>query len=196
MDGESPRSSDPGLAITDLAKLITVGGWPAQQGLSVENAARATRDYLTQIAQVDVGRVVGTWRDPERVSRLLRSLARNVATEVSMTTLVADTGGNDDPLAGNTVSDYLNVLERLMVIENQPAWGPHLRSKAIVRTSAKRHFVDPSLAVAAMSANPERLMSDLNLLGLLFESLVVRDLRIFAQPLDGSRVSLPRQQGS
>ena len=91
----------------------------------------------------------------------------------------------DGPLARNTIADYLNVLERLMIIEDQPAWAPHLRSKAILRSSARRHFVDPSLAVAAMAASPQRLLSDLSLLVLLFESLVVRDLRVFAQPLDG-----------
>jgi len=91
----------------------------------------------------------------------------------------------DGPLARNTIADYLNVLERLMIIEDQPAWAPRLRSKAILRSSARRHFVDPSLAVAAMAARPQRLLSDLSLLGLLFESLVVRDLRVFAQPLDG-----------
>jgi len=112
-------------------------------------------------------------------------LARNVATEVAIKVLAADAGGSDGPLSRNTVVDYLDVLERLMIIENQPAWAPHMWSKAILRSLAKRHFVDPSLAVATMTGSPARLLLDLNLLGLLFESLVVRDLRIFAQPIDG-----------
>ena len=122
------------------------------------------------------------------MGQLLASLARNVATEVSASVLAADAGGAEGPLSRNTVADYLDVLERLMILESQPAWAPHLRSKAILRSSHKRHFVDPSLAVAALGARPERLLRDIELLGLLFESLVVRDLRVLAQPLDG-RVS-------
>jgi len=185
MEGQSPRSRDPGLTVSDLANQITVGGWPAQQQRSVKEAARGARDYLDQIRQVDVGRVAGGWRDPERMGRLLKSLARNAATEVAITVLAADAGGADGPLSRNTVAAYLSVLERLMVIENQPAWSQHMRSKAVLRSSVKRHFVDPSLAVAALGGSPTRLLGDLNLLGLLFESLVVRDLRVFAQPLGG-----------
>lgn len=183
--GEPPRSDDPGLSVADLADRITVGGWPAQVGRPVTDAGRAARDYLEQIRQVDVSRVAGSRRDPGRVERLLRSLARNTATEVAITVLAADAGGGDGPLDRHTVAEYLNILDRLMVIEDQPAWAPHLRSRANLRTSPKRHFVDPSLAVAALGAGPERLLADLNLLGLLFESLVIRDLRVLAQPLDG-----------
>ena len=185
MQGQQVRSVDPGLTVTDLADRITVGGWPAQYARSIEDGARAARDYLEQIRQVDVGRVAGSWRDPGKMGQLMKSLARNVATEVAITVLATDAGGADGPLARNTVADYLAVLERLMIIEDQPAWAPHLRSKAVLRSSSKRHFIDPSLAVAALAASPKRLMDDLNLLGLLFESLVVRDLRVFAQPLDG-----------
>ncbi len=185
MNGQPARSPDPGLTVADLADRITVGGWPAQQGRPIVDASQAARDYLEQIRQVDIGRLAGHWRDPVKVGRLLTSLARNVATEAAITVLAADVGGFDGPLAWNTVADYLNALERLMIIEDQPAWAPHMRSKATLRSSAKRHFVDPSLAVAAMGGSPARLLRDLNLLGLLFESLVVRDLRVFAQPLDG-----------
>ena len=183
--GEPPRSDDPGLAVSDLADRITAGGWPAQQGRRVADASRAARDYLAQIREVDVSRVAGSRRDPARIERLLRSLARNTATEVAITVLATDAGGADGALGRHTVAEYLTILERLMVIEDQPAWAPHLRSRANLRTSSKRHFVDPSLAVAALSAGPDRLLADLNLLGLLFESLVIRDLRVFAQPLDG-----------
>jgi len=185
MNGQPPRSVDPGLTVSDLANRITVGGWPAQQERSVTDAAQSARDYLDQIRQVDVGRVTGSSYNPTKMGQLLKSLARNVATEVAIKVLATDAGGSDGPLSRNTVVDYLNVLERLMIIENQPAWAPHMRSKAILRSSAKRHFVDPSLAVAAMTGSPARLLLDLNLLGLLFESLVVRDLRVFAQPIDG-----------
>jgi hypothetical protein len=186
--GEAPRSDDPGLAVSDLADRITAGGWPAQQGRRVADASRAARDYLARIREVDVSRVAGSRRDPARIERLLRSLARNTATEVAISVLATDAGGADGAdgaLGRHTVAEYLTILERLMLIEDQPAWAPHLRSRANLRTSSKRHFVDPSLAVAALSAGPERLLADLNLLGLLFESLVIRDLRVFAQPLDG-----------
>lgn len=185
MQGQPPRSVDPGLTVTDLAERIAIGGWPAQQNRPIAAAATASRDYLEQIRQVDFGRVAGGSRDPAKVGRLLKSLARNVATEVAVTVLAVDSGGDDGPLARNTVADYLNVLDRLMITEDQPAWAPHLRSRATLRSSAKRHFVDPSLAVAALAADPSRLLTDLNLLGLLFESLVIRDLRVLAQPLDG-----------
>lgn len=183
--GDPPRSDDPGLTVADLADRITSGGWPAQHDRRAARAARAARDYLEQVRQVDVSRVAGSRRDPARIERLLRSLARNTATEVAITVLAADAGGGDGPLDRHTVAEYLNILDRLMVIEDQPAWAPHLRSRANLRSSPKRHFVDPSLAVAALGAGPERLLGDLNLLGLLFESLVIRDLRVLAQPLDG-----------
>jgi predicted AAA+ superfamily ATPase len=107
-----------------------------------------------------------------------------VATPVASTRLAADAGGADRALDTDTVRDYLSALTRLMILEDQPAWAPHLRSRSILRRSATRHFVDPSLAVAALRATPDRLLGDLNLLGLLFESLVVRDLRIYAQAAD------------
>lgn len=185
LSGEPPRTDDPGVAVADLADLIAAGGWPAQHGRRVADAARAARDYLEQIRSVDVPRVAGSRRDPARVGRLLQSLARNSATEVAVSVLAADAGGADGALDRHTVAEYLTILDRLMITEAQPAWAPHLRSRANLRTSPKRHFVDPSLAVAALGAGPERLLADLNLLGLLFESLVVRDLRVLAQPLDG-----------
>lgn len=186
LDGEAPRSPDPGLSVDDLAIRITVGGWPALQGLSADDARRAVRDYLDGITLTDVYRVDRKRRDPANVRRLLASLARNVATHTSARTLAADVSGSDSDgsMKYETVIDYLDVLTRLMIVEDQPAWAPHLRSKARVRSAAKRHFVDPSLAVAALGATPERIASDLNLFGFLFESLVVRDLRVYGQHSD------------
>jgi predicted AAA+ superfamily ATPase len=134
---------------------------------------------------VDVQRLDGRRRDPQRLGALLRSLGRNVATEVSLATLAADAGGADGPLDSRTVAHHLLALERLMVLENQPAWRPHLRSKAALRQAPRRHFCDPSLAVAALGGSPDRLLKDLEWLGLLFESLVIRDLRVLAQALAG-----------
>lgn len=182
--GFPPASSDPGLTVTDLAERITIGGWPAQQGASVRAAMSAARDYLEQVRQVDLGRLDGPKRDPRKVEAVLRSLARNTATEVANSVLAADAGGSEG-LHRGTVSDYLDALERVMVIEDQPAWAPRIRSRARLRRAPKRHFTDPSLAAAALGAGPERLLADLNAMGFLFESLVVRDLRVLSQPLGG-----------
>lgn len=193
LDGGMSPGADPGLTAADLAEEVAIGGWPGLRGRGVPDVLLAVRDYLDEIARVDIGRVNGH-RDPGRVRRLLASLARNVATHASATTIARDTGGVDGALKDDTVREYIGTLERLMVIENQPAWAPHLRSKHRLRTAPKRHFVDPSLAVAALGATPDRLLGDLNLLGFLFESLVVRDLRIYAQAAD-AQVSQYRDSG-
>jgi predicted AAA+ superfamily ATPase len=182
--GEPPRSPDPGIVVKDLAERVAVGGWPANHSRTVEHALRATRDYLDEIRRADVSRLDGIRRDPNRLARLLRSLARNVGTYAADTVLGADAGGAEGPLKPDTVREYLDALDRLMIVEDQPAWAPHLRSRSISRKAAKRHFVDPSLAVAALRATPERLLADLRLLGFLFESLVVRDLRVYSQAAD------------
>jgi predicted AAA+ superfamily ATPase len=182
----APNSPDAGLTVTALAERIVAGGWPGLVGRSVSQAGQAVRDYLGEIRRVDVGRVDQSSRDPEKVGRLLRSLARNVATSATATTLATDVGGSDDALKDDTVRDYLVALERLMIVENQPAWAPHLRSKSLLRQAPKRHFVDPSLAVAALGATPARLLEDLQWFGCLFESLVVRDLRVYAQAADAA----------
>lgn len=184
LEGRLHSCPDPGLTVADLAEEVARGGWPGLRKRGIPDALRAVRDYLAEIARVDVSRVDGSQRDPARVTRLLASLARNVATHAAATTLARDTGGADGPLKDDTVRDYLGALERLMVVEDQPAWAPHLRSSHRLRTAPKRHFVDPSLAVAALRATPDRLLGDLNLLGFLFESLVVRDLRVYAQACD------------
>jgi uncharacterized protein len=194
LEGRVSASADPGLTVSAVAEEVALGGWPGLRGRGVQDGLLAVRDYLDEVARVDIGRVDGAQRDPNRVARLLASLARNVATHAAMTTLAEDTGGPDGPLKDDTVREYLGALERLMVVEDQPAWAPHLRSKHRLRTAPKRHFVDPSLAVAALRATPDRLLRDLNLLGFLFESLVVRDLRIYAQAAD-AQVSQYRDSG-
>lgn len=184
--GVPSRSRDSGLRVAEIAERVAVGGWPGPRKLSIEQTLRWVRDYLEEIRRVDIGRVDATRRDPEKVGRLLRSLARNVATTVAVTTLGADAGGSDGAIKDDTIRDYLEALERLMIVENQPAWAVHLRSKSILRTAPKRHFVDPSIAVAALRATPSRLLRDLNLFGLLYESMVIRDLRIYAQAADAA----------
>ena len=182
--GQAAKASDPGLSVADLSECVAIGGWPGNLSLGTQPSLAAVRDYLEEIRRADVVLVDGVHRDPERIGRLLRALARNVATEVSATTLAEDAGGADGSLSDDTVRDYLTALQRLMIVEDQPAWNTHLRSKSVLRKSPKRHFVDPSLAVAALRATPERLLEDLEFFGFLFESLVVRDLRAHAQAAD------------
>lgn len=184
LDGAPSDSPDPGLTVAAIAERVAVGGWPGHRGRTVGQSLQALRDYLDEIRRVDIVRVDRTRRDPQKVGRLLSSLARNVATTVAVTTLAADTSGADGALKDDTVREYLTALERLMIIEDQPAWAPHLRSKSILRSAPKRHFVDPSLAVAALRATPDHLLRDLHLFGFLFESMVTRDLRVYAQAND------------
>ncbi len=182
---EPARASDRGMDLRGLADRVCAGGWPGFRRLDAAAAARAVRDYLAEVRRVDITRVDGVRRDPALVGRVLRSIARNVSTEATLRTLSRDAVGGDDASPHvETVRSYLGALERLMVVEDQPAWAPHLRSKAVLRRSAKRHFADPSLAAAALGASPDALLRDVELLGLLFESMAVRDLRVYAQPLD------------
>jgi uncharacterized protein len=186
LEGGRAQAGDRGIRLAELTEAIARGGWPALQELPVQAAMESVADYLEEICRTDINRVDGVRRDPTRVRRLIRSLARNVATPVAMATLAADaTDSGDHPLKKHTVSEYLSALERLFIVEDQPPWEPHLRSRSILRKSRKRHFVDPSLAVSALGADPPGLLRDLNLLGFLFESLVVRDLRIYSQARRG-----------
>lgn len=182
--GERFEVADPGLDLQGLAEAICRGGWPAFRDLAMPEALRRVRDYLGEIPRADMQRV-GQRHRPERVTRLIESLARNVATTVTARTLAGDASRPEDPISDEAVADYLASLTRLFVVEDQPAWQPHLRSRYRLRRAAKRHFVDPSLAVAALRAGPDDLMRDLEFTGLLFESMVVRDLRVHAQALDG-----------
>ncbi len=181
LDAEPQSAADPGLTVADVTVELATGGWPGFRGLTTTQGLSAVRDYLGEIQRVDIGRVDDRRRDPDRVARLVRSLARNVATHAAATTLAADTGGAGGPLKDDTVREYLTALERLMIVEDLPAWSPQMRSRTALRSAPKRHFVDPSLAVAALDSTPERLLGDLKTLGFLFESLVVRDLRVHAQ---------------
>jgi uncharacterized protein len=183
--GESGTASDPGLTFQELLSALCRGGWPAHLSLSLDSALQAGRDYVHDICRADIHTVDGIRRDPLRVQALITALARHVATDVSYATLAADIAQLPSTPAVETVAAYVNALERLMIAEPQPAWAPHLRSRSRVRGTRKFHFVDPSLAVAALSANPASLLADLNMTGLLFESMVVRDLRIYSQALGG-----------
>jgi predicted AAA+ superfamily ATPase len=157
------------------------GGWPALVEATVKEAALINRAYVDLLAEVDMSRVSNIKRDPIKVKNILRSLARNTATTVENTTLVADLKENDNQdISRPTLLDYLDALERLMIIEDQPAWNTHIRSSASLRKSKKRHLADVSLAVSALGADKKRLLDDLKLTGFLFESQVTHDLRVYA----------------
>ena len=185
LDGDRMSAPDPGLTVADLAERIVVGGWPAHLGLSAAQSQRAMSGYIDDICRVDVQRLDGIRRDPTGVRRLISSLARNVATPASVAALTADANGADGTFLAETIGTYLGALDRLMVIEDLPAWRPELRSRARLRATPIRHLSDPSLAAAALNANPARLLREINWMGFLFVSLVVRDLRVYTQTLDG-----------
>ncbi len=178
---ESIKSEIP---LDELVELIARGGWPGQVTNSTRYAIQYVRSYLDEISRVDISRIDQQTRSPAKVAQLIRSLARNVATTATIDQITRDLEGSATLTSRITVNTYLDALDRLMVIENLPAWSPNLRSRARLRSAPKRHFVDPSLAVAAMHVSPAKLTKELEWLGFLFESLVVRDLRIYAQHND------------
>ena len=186
MRGEAPVSESVAFDLGDFAEKMTLGGWPGMIGESVADGLRFVSDYIALIAEVDLSKVSEKRRDPYKVKRLLQSLARNISTEATLTALSKDAGGSDGDLDDETTADYLSALERLMVVDNLPAWNTHIRSADMLRKSPKRHFADPSLAVGALSLSVDKLTADLNFFGLLFESLVIRDLRIYADASGGS----------
>lgn len=173
----------PPLELSDIADLACRGGWPGLLGDEPAAAQLQLRGYLDEISRTDISRVDGIARDPAGVRRLLASVGRNVGTQATFKTLGADIGGAQT-LHPQTVKSYLDALARLFVTEELPAWRPHLRSRAELRRAPKRYFADPSLAVSALRANPDRLMGELSYFGLLFESLVLRDLAVYARAND------------
>ena len=182
--GESlaPQAARNFVSVSDYSSVLAKGGWPNMRSLEPEEAQLLLRSYLDDVARIDIPRLDGhDRRNVTLVRRTLTSLARHIATEASLRSIARDVGGSGEPPRAETISEYLDLLERVFVIEQQPSWSPHLRSRARVRRSAKLHFVDPALAVAGLGASPQSLMNDLNTFGLLFESLAVRDLRVYGQ---------------
>lgn len=182
-DEEFTGTQTSGLTLNDMIEQVCIGGWPRFISLSPDGAQENMQAYLKEITHADIQRVDGVKRDPKRIERVLRSYARHISTQVETSTIVRDVykGSGADNL--NTINGDLKVLERLMIIEELPAWAPHLRSRNTLRKSATRHFIDPCLAVAVLGASPTKLLKDLNFFGLLFESLVLKDLRVYSQPL-------------
>ena len=174
-------------SIDEIAFLICRGGWPAALNHGKKVALKQAFDYYDAVVNDDISRVDRVKRDSERTKRILKSYARNVATQASLETIRSDIISNDvETFDKEALYGYLNALKRIFVIEDSPAWNPNLRSKTAIRTSDTRYFVDPSIAVAALGLGPTDLVNNLALMGLIFENLCVRDLRIYADALDGS----------
>ena len=174
------------LEIEEIAKSIVRGGWPASVTSKSESSFKRAQDYVDSIVQFDATRVDGIEKNPNKMFALLRSLSRNISTEANNSVIIKDMeGGEAESVSRPTIQAYLNALQRLFVVENLEAWNPSIRSATPLRVSPKRQFVDPSIATAALGINHERLLADFNTFGYLFESLCIRDLRIYAEALGG-----------
>lgn len=174
------------LSIGDVARVIVRGGWPSSIGKNDNIAYRQIAGYCETILESDIKTVDGKKRDPQKMRMLLRSLSRNISTPATNTTILDDIISSE---AGgmhiNTMEDYISALRRIYVIEDLSAWSPKLRSKTVIRTSEIRHFTDPAIAAYFLGASAKDLEYDPNTFGLLFESMVIRDLRVYAQALNG-----------
>ena len=172
--------------LNSLAFLVCRGGWPQSTFMEGEVALDQARDYYETICKVDIHRVDKVHRSSERTRLLLRSYARNTGTATSFSKMSADIRENDNAsISYETISDYADALKKLFVLEDMPAWNPNLRSRTAIQSSDTRYFVDPSIATSALSLGPNDLINDLRTFGLYFESMAVRDLRTYADALDG-----------
>ena len=180
-------SGENHLDINKLAFVVCRGGWPRATDLKDEIALDQAFDYYDAVVHSDISKVDGVTRNPERVKRLMRSYARNQGSQATNKLLCDDISANEsDNIDTDTVSSYINALKRIFVIEEMEAWNPNLRSKTAIRTSNTRYYIDPSIAAAALGLGPQDLLSDLRTFGLLFETMCIRDLRVFADVLNGN----------
>jgi len=179
--------SDRSVGLETIVERIIKGGWPGLLTSTTDEALLLNRAYIDLIAESDMSRISGIKRDPVKVRNIFRSIARNTATMVAKTTVVKDIKEYDSgDITRPTLYEYLDALERLMIIENQPAWSTHIRSSASLRKSPKMHFTDVSLSVAALGADKESLLNDVRFTGFLFESLATHDLRVYARANDAT----------
>ena len=181
VDGESK------LDLERIAFLICRGGWPRSIDMRDKIALNQAIDYYDAVVHSDINRADGVEKNPERVKRLMRSLARNQGQQIANTAIAADIAANSESTINQeTVASYISALKKIFVVEDMPAWNPNLRSKSAIRTSDTRYFVDASIAAAALGIGPNDLINDLNTMGFLFETMCVRDLRVYAEALGGS----------
>ncbi|HIQ90675.1 MAG TPA: ATP-binding protein [Candidatus Coprosoma intestinipullorum] len=175
------------LSLDNIAYVCCRGGWPRSISMEKEIALDQAFDYYDAVVNSDISKVDGVSREPTRVKNLMRSYARNVGSQVSNETLKEDMINNDSfSLDTDTVFSYINALKKIFVIDEVPAWNPNLRSKTAIRTSDTRYFIDPSIATAALGLGPNDLINDLNTFGFIFENLCVRDLRVYAESINGN----------
>ena len=185
-DGKEISATD-NHTIDDIAFLICRGGWPSALERTEKVALRQAFDYYDGVVNDDISRVDDIKRNPERTKRLMKSYSRNIATQAALETIREDVISNDiETFDKETLYSYLSSLIKIFVIEDSLAWNPNLRSKTAIRTSDTRYFVDPSIAVASLGLGPSDLVNNLEYMGLIFENLCVRDLRVYADALDGS----------
>lgn len=172
--------------IDNLAFEICRGGWPHAVGMGEKAALSQAIDYYDAVIKSDINRADGVNKSPERVKRLMKSFARNQGAQVANTVLKADIQVNDtESLNEDTIASYINALKKIFVVEDMPAWNPNLRSKTAIRTTDTRYYIDSSIATAALGIGPNDLINDLNTMGLLFETMCVRDLRVYTEYLGG-----------
>jgi hypothetical protein len=185
-DGGLDVDGNADMSIERLAFLICRGGWPQAIDMRDEIALEQAMDYYEAVVRSDINRADDIQKNPERVKRLMRSYARNQGSQVPNTIIAQDIAGNDEAsMSEETVATYLSALRKIFVVEDMPAWNPNLRSKTAIRSSDTRYYVDPSIAAAALGIGPNDLLNDLKTYGFLFETLCVRDLRVFADALNG-----------
>ncbi len=187
LHGQIPNFFDAGVSLDFIIEKILIGGWPTLLNKSIGNAIKLNSAYVDLLCEVDMSKVSGVRRDPMKVRSLLRSLARNTATLVDNKTLEQDVKTSErNELSRNTISEYLDALSRLMILYEQPAFNPHIRSSASMRKSPKRHLCDPSLAAAALGLDRESLLKDIKYTGFLFESLATHELNVYAKANDAN----------
>lgn len=186
-DGEQQVEGISELDLEQVAFATCRGGWPASISMKTRAALEQAFDYIAAVEHRDIVQADGVERDPTRVHRFLRSYARHQGTQANYSTIQADLAANDgEMLAESSIASYITALKRIFVIEDAEAWNPNLRSKTAIRTSDTRYFTDPSIATAALGLGPHDLLSDLPTFGLMFETLCVRDLRVFAEAIHGN----------
>ena len=185
LKGKANPNYETAISLELIIERMCIGGWPTLISETEKNALNMNRSYVDLLCEVDINRVTGVKRDPQKVRSLLKSLARNVATLVDNQTLEKDVKTNErNELSRNTLSNYLDALSRLMILYEQPAFNPHIRSSASLRKSPKRHLCDTSLAIAALGLTKESLIKDIKYTGFLFESLAIHELNVYAKAND------------
>lgn len=185
-EGNPEFDGESSLNIERLAFLVCRGGWPQAIEMRDEIALDQATDYYEAVVHSDINRADNVHKNPDKVRRFMRSYARNQGSQIPNTVIAQDVSGSDEmSISEETVASYVNALQKIFVIEDMPSWNPNLRSKTAIRSSNTRYFVDPSIAAAALGIGPDDLINDLKTFGFLFETLCIRDLRVYADALNG-----------